>query len=325
MRICVFCGSKTGARPEYVEAARNVGRLLAERGIDVVYGGASVGLMGEVADAALAAGGEVIGVIPRGLFGREVAHRGLTELRIVADMHERKATMAQLSDAFIALPGGSGTLEELFEVWTWGQIGVHEKPCGLLDVDGYFGQLNGFVEHMVVEQFLKPEHRRMLTAHSDVDELLREFESYQPPRKREYPPSKGESIDTLAWLHIRDRRLLMVRTRGKQLFYLAGGKREPGESDVRALTREINEELTVNLRPETFTFVRAITAVADGFDNFYSGRQVNMVCYSAEYDGDLAAAAEIEELTWATTADSHRCPPAGQQVLGYLHSMGAID
>jgi uncharacterized protein (TIGR00730 family) len=322
MRMCVFCGSKTGARPEYLQAARDVGRELAERGIGVVYGGASVGLMGEVADAALAAGGEVIGVIPRGLFGREVAHRGLTELRIVADMHERKATMAQLSSAFIALPGGSGTLEELFEVWTWGQIGVHEKPCGLLDVNGYFEQLSGFVDHMVTEQFLRPEHRQMFTVHSDVDELLREFESYEPPRKRDYPPTKGESIDALAWLHVRDRRLLMVRSKGKQLFYLPGGKREPGESDVLALTREINEELTVNLRPETFTFVRAISAVADGFDD---GRQVNMVCYSAEHDGDLAPAAEIEELTWTTSADADRCPPAGQQVLGYLHSMGTID
>jgi 8-oxo-dGTP pyrophosphatase MutT (NUDIX family) len=201
-------------------------------------------------------------------------------------------------------------------------VGVHEKPCGLLDVAGYFGQLNGFVDHMVAEQFLRPEHRQMLTVHSDVDELLREFESYQAPRKRDYPPSKGESIDALAWLLIRDRRLLMVRSKGNQLFYLPGGKREPGESDVAALTREINEELSLNLRPETFTFVRAITAVADGFDD---GRQVNMVCYSAEHDGDLVPAAEIDELTWTTTADTNRCPPAGQQVLSYLHSLGEID
>lgn len=322
MRICVFCGSKTGARAEYIKAARDVGHMLAERGIGVVYGGASVGLMGEVADAALAVGGEVIGVIPRGLFGREVAHRGLTDLRVVADMHERKATMARLSDAFIALPGGSGTLEEVFEVWTWGQIGVHEKPCGLLDIDGYFGRLSAFIDHMVTEQFLKPEHRQMLSVHSDVDELLRQFELYEPPQRREYATSTRESIDTLAWLHIRDRRLLMVRSTGKQLFYLPGGKREPGESDVTALSREINEELTVNLRPETFTFARAITAVADGFDD---GRHVNMVCYSAEHDGDLAAAAEIDELAWTTSADVDRCPPAGREVLRYLHSIGTID
>lgn len=322
MRICVFCGSKTGARAEYIKAARDVGRLLAERGIGVVYGGASVGLMGEVADATLAAGGEVIGVIPRGLFGREIPHRGLTDLRIVTDMHERKATMAQLSDAFLALPGGSGTLEELFEVWTWGQIGLHDKPCGLLDIGGYFGRLGGFIDHMVTEQFLRPEHRQMLSVHSDVDELLRQFELYEPPPRREYARSKAESIDALAWLHIRDRRLLMVRAKAKQLFYLPGGKREPGESDVAALTREIDEELTGKLRPETFTFVRAISAVADGFDD---GRHVNMVCYSAEHDGDLAPASEIEELTWTTSADVDRCPPAGQQVLRYLNSLGLID
>lgn len=179
MRICVFCGSSSG-RSEYVEAARHVGTTLAERGIELVYGGAKVGTMGAVADAALAAGGRVIGVIPRGLVDREIAHKGLTELHVVADMHERKAKMAELSDGFVALPGGAGTLEELFEVWTWAQLGLHTKPVGLLDVAGYYGHLTRFVEHMVVEGFLKPPYRDMLLVDPDLLRLLDRFTGYQP-------------------------------------------------------------------------------------------------------------------------------------------------
>src|ERR1043165_174167 len=143
-RVCVFCGSSPGARPEYRQAAEAMGRLLASRRIGLVYGGGNVGLMGLLADAALSAGGEVIGVIPRHLDAREVAHRGLPDLRVVASMHERKALMADLSDAFIALPGGLGTLEEMFEILTWAQLGLHRKPCGLLNVLGYFDRLLSF-------------------------------------------------------------------------------------------------------------------------------------------------------------------------------------
>jgi len=323
MRICVFCGSKPGAGSEYVKAARHLGRLLAQRSIGLVYGGGSVGLMGEVADATLDAGGEVIGVIPYGLFDREVAHRGLTDMRVVADMHERKATMAALSDGFIALPGGAGTMEELFEVWTWGQLGLHIKPCALLDVDGYYRQLHGFLDHMVDEEFLVTAYRQMLTLHTDPIELLEYFANYQPPRQKYEPTGSGpDSVDSLAWLHIRDRRLLMVRTRGKELFYLPGGKREPGESDVQALTREIQEELGVTLHADSFSFQRSVTATADGFDD---GRQVTMLCYTAAHGGDPAPGREIAELTWTGTADATRCPPAGQRVLAYLHSRGLID
>jgi len=297
--------------------------LLAQRSIGLVYGGGSVGLMGEVADATLDAGGEVIGVIPYGLFDREVAHRGLTDMRVVADMHERKATMAALSDGFIALPGGTGTMEELFEVWTWGQIGLHIKPCALLDVDGYYRQLHGFLDHMVDEEFLIPAYREMLTVHTDPAELLEHFANYQPPRRKYQPIEPGSvALDSLAWLHVRDRRLLMVRTGGRELFYLPGGKREPAESDVQALTREIHEELGVRLRADSFSFQRAVTATADGFDD---GRQVNMLCYTAAHDGPLVPGREIAELTWTTTADVGRCPPAGQRVLAYLHSRGLID
>ncbi|WP_437566305.1 TIGR00730 family Rossman fold protein [Sorangium sp. So ce542] len=179
-RICVYCGSSAGASPAYRAAAVQVGELLAARGIGLVYGGGHVGLMGAVADAVLAAGGEAIGVIPRFLNRREIEHRGLTELHVVETMHERKAKMAALSDAFVALPGGIGTLEELFEVWTWTQLGSQEKPVGLLDVAGYYRPLIAFLDHVVAEQFLKPGHRAMLQVESDAEALLGLLAAWRP-------------------------------------------------------------------------------------------------------------------------------------------------
>ncbi len=165
-----------GRSSVYADAAAGLGRLFAERGIGLVYGGATVGTMGVIADAALAAGGSVSGVIPREIFATEVPHQGLTELHEVADMHERKATMARLSDAFIALPGGAGTLEELFEVWTWAQLGLHRKPIGLLDVNSYYRRLEPMLDHMVTEGFLRAGHRDVIRIRSDaaalVDELV---------------------------------------------------------------------------------------------------------------------------------------------------------
>ena len=180
--VCVFCGSNPGARHVYAEAARALGRTLAERGLRLVYGGAAVGLMGTLADAALAAGGNVVGVIPGVLVAREIAHAGLTEIRVVDSMHERKSVMAELSDGFIALPGGAGTLEELFEVWTWSQLGLHRKPVGLLNVEGYFDALIAFLDHQTNERFMRREHRDMLLVDADPALLLKRFETYRPPR-----------------------------------------------------------------------------------------------------------------------------------------------
>ncbi|WIX79665.1 TIGR00730 family Rossman fold protein [Amycolatopsis carbonis] len=180
-RICVFCGSSMGFSPAYAEAAAELGKLLAQRGIGLVYGGASVGTMGVVADSALAAGGEVIGVIPEALSSVEIAHAGLTELHVVADMHQRKAKMAALSDGFLTLPGGAGTLEELFEVWTWAQLGLHSKPIGLVDVGGYYGPLVSFADHMVTEGFLGAGYRDLLLVDSDASALLDRFADYSPP------------------------------------------------------------------------------------------------------------------------------------------------
>ncbi len=182
MRLCIFCGSNDGSDPFYREAASALGRTLAREGIGVVYGGAKVGLMGSVADAALAGGGEVIGVMPRALVDKEIAHPGLTELRVVATMHERKAQMSDLADGgYVGLPGGLGTFEELFEVWTWGQLGDHRKPVSILNVAGFYDGLLAFLDGVVGRGFLRQEHRGMVIVAREPDDLVGRLRSYVPP------------------------------------------------------------------------------------------------------------------------------------------------
>ena len=179
--VCVFCGSKGGSDPVYLRTARDVGHGLAERGLRLVYGGSRVGMMGALADAVREAGGEVVGVIPEQMVAREIGHTGLDDLRVVGSMHERKALMADLSDAFIALPGGIGTLEELFEAYTWAYLGLHRKPLGLLDVAGYYRPLAAFLDHAVGEEFLMPETRELLAVADSLAVLLERFERWEPP------------------------------------------------------------------------------------------------------------------------------------------------
>ncbi len=179
--LCVFCGSCAGVRPEYHEVATALGAAIAKRGLRLVYGGASVGLMGALANGALEAGGDVIGVLPHHLAGREVGHLRLTRLELVDTMHERKARMMELSDAFVALPGGIGTFEELFEVWTWGQLGLHRKPCAILNVADYYSPLIRFLDSGVDEGFVRPAYRAMLVVAASVPELFDALTQYQPP------------------------------------------------------------------------------------------------------------------------------------------------
>jgi uncharacterized protein (TIGR00730 family) len=181
-RVCVFCGSSTGTSDAYADQARALANELVSRGIGLVFGGGSVGLMGVIADSVIAAGGEAIGVIPRSLVEREIGHHGVSDLRVVDTMHERKALMSALSDGFIALPGGVGTLEELFEAWTWGQLGIHAKPCGLLDAGGYYAALLTFIDHMVAEGFMRAENREMLLVNDTPAMLLDQMTSYRAPR-----------------------------------------------------------------------------------------------------------------------------------------------
>lgn len=184
MKIAVYCGSRTGSEPRFAQKARELGAYLGEQGIDVVFGGGHVGLMGIVADAALAHGGKVYGVIPEHLRDRELAHPNLTELFVVADMHERKAKMAELADGFVALPGGIGTLEEIFEAWTWGQLGFHHKPCAFYNVDGFFDPLLDMVRGMESVGFLNQEYIDMLILAEAPEQLVQGFQNYQPPHEK---------------------------------------------------------------------------------------------------------------------------------------------
>lgn len=184
MKVAVYCGSSFGHDPRFQGAAEALGRHLAERGMDLVFGGGKVGLMGVVADAVLAAGGQVYGVIPEALKQRELAHPDLTRLEVVKDMHQRKARMNELADGFIALPGGPGTMDELFEAWTWGQLGYHHKPCCVLNACGYYDQLLGFVDHMVAQGFLAKPYADMLIVESDPVALVTALENYQPPASK---------------------------------------------------------------------------------------------------------------------------------------------
>lgn len=184
--VCVFCGSREGSRPSYAEAARRMGKALARRGLGLVYGGGQVGLMGAMADAAIEEGSEVVGVIPEALIAREIAHPGLEKLHVVGSMHERKKLMADLSDGFVALPGGYGTLEEFLEVLSWAQLSIHEKPCGLLDVDGFWEPLSSLFDKAVAEGFVPPDHRSLVLEERDPHALLDLMERYTPPETKRW-------------------------------------------------------------------------------------------------------------------------------------------
>ncbi|MGB1311786.1 MAG: TIGR00730 family Rossman fold protein [Leucothrix sp.] len=191
-RICVYCGSSYGKLPIYTDTAKALGKVLTDNNIGLVYGGASVGIMGVVADAVLAGGGEVIGVIPQAIADKEIAHTGLSQLEVVPNMHERKAMMADFADGFIALPGGLGTMEELFEVWTWSQLGFHQKPCGLMNVAGYYDHLTAFIDHAVDQEYVKAVHQEALLVATDPADLIQQMTNY-----RAAPGSKWIGRDDL--------------------------------------------------------------------------------------------------------------------------------
>ncbi|MFU8926645.1 TIGR00730 family Rossman fold protein [Acinetobacter puyangensis] len=182
--ICIFCGSSAGNDPIYIQVAQSVGEVLAKKGLTLVYGGGKVGLMGAVADSVLAHGGKVLGVMPKHLVDREIAHTGIDELYVVNNMHERKQKMAELSDGFVALAGGAGTLEEIFEQWTWAQLGIHQKPCAFLNTNGYYDPLLQMIQHMVDKQFTKTRYAEMLTQSDDIENILNAFANYQPPEAK---------------------------------------------------------------------------------------------------------------------------------------------
>ncbi|MGD9212438.1 MAG: TIGR00730 family Rossman fold protein [Desulfobacteraceae bacterium] len=193
-RICVFCGSNSGIRTEYRKAAKKLGQILVSKNFGLVYGGASVGIMAVVADTVLAKGGEVIGVMPQFLVEKEVAHKNLSDLRIVDSMHARKLLMAELSDGFIAMPGGFGTFDEFFEVLTWGQLRMHNKPCGILNTCQYYSHLLNFLDYAVTEKFIGPPHRSMILVDENPQTLLEKFETYQPPDVKKWLDARNDSL-----------------------------------------------------------------------------------------------------------------------------------
>lgn len=180
-RICVFCGSNSGIDPIYLATAEKVGKFLADNGIELVFGGGRVGLMGKIADTVMENGGKVIGIIPQALSEREVAHQGLTELHVVGSMHERKAMMADLADGFIALPGGVGTFEEFCEIVTWAQLGIHKKPCALMNVGGFYDSFIAMFDHSMNQGFIRPQHRALVLVESEIDKLYKAMLEYRPP------------------------------------------------------------------------------------------------------------------------------------------------
>jgi uncharacterized protein (TIGR00730 family) len=325
VRVVAFAGSASGASPAFADVAAAFGRQLARAGAGIVYGGGRVGLMGTLADAALEAGGEVIGVMPRALVDREIAHQGLTRLEVVETMHERKLAMATMADAFVALPGGAGTLEEFFEAWTWQQLGLHAKPVALLDVDAFWRPLLATLDTLVDAGFLSATHREALLVVASAGDLLAALPTWRPPPPKwdgdePRPDRRSQRLVAVGWVHVRDGRLLVVRTRGRDAFYLPGGKPEPGETGRQALAREVFEETGLALAEAELAELLTVEDVADG----HAGMRVRMTCYTGPAHGIPQAAGEIDEIAWFTAEDADRCAPAARRVLDHLASTGRL-
>jgi len=279
-----------------------MGRTLAQRGIDLVYGGARIGLMGVVADSALSAGGRVIGVMPQALIDREIQHTGLTELHTVETMHARKLRMADLSDGFVALPGGAGTLEEIFEQWTWAQLGIHQKPCGFLNTDGYYDPMRAMIDRMATEGFLRNDHASMLVFESDAGAMVDAFLGYAAPPAK-FSGARGVSRVVAALVQDRESRVLLVRKRGTRAFMQPGGKRNAGESHLAALERELGEELGCGFDVQGARYLGVFVAPAANEEQCV----VEAELYRLELTGAIGASAEIEEIVWVDPVH----PPAG--------------
>lgn len=307
--ICVFCGSSSGRNQSYIDAARATGQALVRAGLRLIYGGGSVGLMGTLADEVMSAGGVVTGIMPRELWEREIAHRGLEDLRIVESMHERKKLMAELSDAFIALPGGAGTLEEIFEQWTWSQLGIHSKPCGFLNVSGYFNPQIDMIERMVAEGFLSHAYAAMLSVEADPNVLLARIQEYLPPARKwsrnDGPAIPSKSIPIAAAVIADEKgRVLLVRKCRTPFFMQPGGKLAFGETAREALARELQEELGCSLVNAEFLGFFAAPAANEPMHS------VEAALFQVTVDGRLEPRAEIEEIAWVGPSECDGLPLA---------------
>jgi uncharacterized protein (TIGR00730 family) len=308
--VCVFCGSSLGNNAAYAEAARGAGASIARAGLRLIYGGGKVGLMGVLAEAALEAGGEVTGVIPRALFEREIAHPGVADMSVVGSMHERKEVMASLADAFMALPGGAGTFDEIFEQWTWSQLGIHAKPCGFLNVNGYFDPLLAMIEKAVAEGFIAQSFAAMVAVEREPEQLLARFRAYQPPAHKwsiaaESRISSGTTIRIAAAVVTDlEGRTLLVRKRNTLFFMQPGGKLKDGETPFAALARELSEELGCTLL--TAEFLGTFSAPAANEPSY----KVEAALFRVHIRGEIKAAAEIEEIVWVEPEHTGTLPLA---------------
>ena len=305
-RICIFCGANPGNNPRITDHVEELCVLLIEQGFDLVYGGGKDGLMGLIADRFLAAGRRVIGVRPKKLIEGEGSHLGLTKMIVVKDMHERKAQMMDEADLFIALPGGVGTLDEIMEVYTQVKIGFFDKFCGVLNTDYFYQGLELLLDNMVKHGFLQQNDKAKLQIEDTPQALLDRMVKWK---------SSKEEIDKIAFIFVEDGEILMTRSKGKSLYYIPGGKRDPGETDKQALIREVREELTVNIVPSTIEYVGTFRAPADRSVNDVG---VKMSCYTAEFIGTPQASSEISVIRWMTFQEIDLVSRVSKKIFHFL-------
>ncbi len=313
-KVCIFCGANTGNSPEVVNETKLLCDLLINAGFDLVYGGATTGLMGIAAERFLNKGMDVIGVRPKKLIVDENVHENLTEIFVVDSMQERKAKMIELSDVFIALPGGVGTLDEIIETYTLNKIGFIDKPSGVLNTLGYYDGLKMLLNKMTETDFLKTSDKSKLSIGTNPRDLMEKMQINKN--------INGKEIDKIAFIAIRDGKILVSKSFGKNKYYIPGGKREEGESDIQTLIREVNEELSVDVIPETVEYIETFTAQADGEEQ---GIDVRMTYYTSEYKNVLKASNEIEEIQWLNYADINLVTEVDKKIFNYLKNKGKLN
>lgn len=314
-RVCIFCGANTGTSQEIVNQAKELCKLLIDRDFDLVYGGGKTGLMGIIANEFLNRGKEVIGVRPKKLIKDEDAYEGLTNLIVVDSMQERKSKMVDLSDVFIALPGGIGTLDEIIETFTLFKIGFIDKPSGVLNTANYYKGLEILLEEMTEKQFLTHQARAGLVIDPTPKDLLGKMGILKSSN------TNKRVIDKVAFIDIRNGKILGAKSHGKDKYYIPGGKRENGESDEQTLSREIFEELSVHVIQDSIQYVGTFQAQADGKKE---GVDVVMACYKADYKEELQASSEIQEIKWLNYKDIDQVAAVDKIIFNYLQSKGEL-
>lgn len=315
-KVCIFCGANAGNSRLIVNHAKLLCDLLIMAGYDLVYGGGDKGLMGIIANRFLYNDKNVIGIRPRMLIENEDVHEGIGELIVVETMQERKKKMIELSDLFIALPGGVGTLDEIIETFTLHKIGFIKKPSGILNTNGFYNDLIAMLQNMTNYGFLKEVQKDRLAIGTNPHELIENLNIEEPhlDRKRE--------IDKIAFIEIQEGKILMSKSYGKKKYYIPGGKRDAGESDEQTLVREISEELSIKINPETINYYGTFKAQADGKEE---GVQVKMTCFTATYENEIQAANEIEELRWLSFSEIDLVAQLDKIIFKQLNSSGLLN